>query len=218
MTHSLLHAIYGCTCERSAIDRCVICGAHLDLSPHVDTCGKRCFRTLLRKQREAPPLPEVRPELFGEPGLVLLAIQESNRELQSVRGTTIYPTHRCFDDALEFLVHPRFFSGQSGMEALMRAYVVHGICLADDDSPYAHGWAELDGLAWQGGLIDGVHVYYAMPVLELRERLRVRECTRYTVPEASRHNVATGHYGPWDPKYRELTSASNRVWKARDPK
>lgn len=206
--HSLTHAIYGCSCERSSIERCVICGKHLDASPHVDTCGSRCYRSLLRMQRDAPECPPVRAELFGEPGLTLLAIQAMRRERRA--GAVIYPTHACFDDALEFLVHPRFVMDA---HALRRARLVHGICLADDDSPYAHAWVELDGQAWQGGLLDGRHIYYAMPVAELRAQLRVRDCTLYTVRDATRQNVATGHYGPWLAKYRDLTSNDRRVWE-----
>lgn len=193
--HNLTHAIYGCRCERSEIDRCVICGKRIDCSrpPYVDTCGRRCFRTLLRKQREAPPLPE------------------AERRERSAPGPVIYPTHTCFDDALEFLVLGELHSVQ-------RKRLVHGICLADDDSPYAHAWVELDGDAWQGGLLDGERIYYAMPIAELHERLRVRECTRYAALQAMRQNVATGHYGPWEPKYRELTSDDRRTWTARPPK
>jgi len=36
--------------ERS---QCVICGRWITSSEHVDTCGKRCFRVLLERQRDA---------------------------------------------------------------------------------------------------------------------------------------------------------------------
>lgn len=55
MTHTLAHALDGgCHCSMADIHRCVICGK--DLEParrHVDTCGERCFRTLLRQMRQA---------------------------------------------------------------------------------------------------------------------------------------------------------------------
>jgi hypothetical protein len=39
--------------EMRDILECVICGKHLEYPrEHVDTCGQRCFRALLRRQRE----------------------------------------------------------------------------------------------------------------------------------------------------------------------
>jgi len=40
--------------DMEAITRCVICGKTLAfLRKHVDTCGERCYKTLLERQRDA---------------------------------------------------------------------------------------------------------------------------------------------------------------------
>ena len=51
MTHTLGHALEGCTHEVADITACVICGRGLPpIRNHVDTCGAVCFRKLYRLQ------------------------------------------------------------------------------------------------------------------------------------------------------------------------
>jgi hypothetical protein len=51
--HTLEHTLTGCGCRMNEIFNCVICGKELEGDrDNVDTCGKVCFKRLLRKQRE----------------------------------------------------------------------------------------------------------------------------------------------------------------------
>lgn len=120
---------------------------------------------------------------------------------------TIRPTHTCFDDVLDFLVTsiPR--------EQLVEWTVVHGICLAPDESRFAHAWLERDVSVWQSGILDGEAVFYEMPHEVFLRAWRVQRSTRYSVREAVDWNMRTGHYGPWDEEYRSLCGG-DRVWMA----
>lgn len=123
-----------------------------------------------------------------------------------LRGSTILPTHKCFDDALDYLVErvkrkPELAHGSS-------LILVHGICLipegTDEGRRFAHAWVEEDDAVWQSGLLDGELIYYAMPLEDFTKALRVQESTRYTVRQAAMKNETSGHYGPWLDAYRAL--------------
>jgi hypothetical protein len=117
----------------------------------------------------------------------------------------IYPTHRCFDDALDFVTE-RMKEDPKGLEN--KLLVVHGIVLMpsgpDEGEPYAHAWVEEGSLVWQGGILDGERVYWSVEWSEFRDELRVQEATRYTLRQAYMENQRTNHYGPWLAKYEAL--------------
>lgn len=126
--------------------------------------------------------------------------------------TTLYPTHACFDDALDFL-SLQVKRGVSRSALLTRYTLVHGICLSDAGEPYAHGWVEetdsrsADGV-WQGAMADvegkRERVFYLTYKHEFYVAYRVQKTTSYTVLEALAENERSGHYGPWVQEYREL--------------
>lgn len=145
-------------------------------------------------------------------------------------GPTIFPTHTCFDDALDYVTE-RLKNDPRCIEVLS---VVHGICLIPvgtrKDEPYAHAWVEErrqpgeTTLVWQGGILrdmgpcedpacedapkahdhEGARVFYAVTYPEFADELRPQKFTRYSVREAARENARTNHFGPWLDEYLAL--------------
>jgi hypothetical protein len=127
----------------------------------------------------------------------------------------LYPTYRCFDDAIAFC-EARARAGHPSVHTTLR--LVHGIVLTPDDqlpgivpdapppgAPSAHAWVEDEGLVWDAGqLFDGRRVVFAVDQAEYYAHYRVQQVTRYTMAEVLAENRASGHYGPWRPEYRAL--------------
>lgn len=128
-------------------------------------------------------------------------------------STVILPTGKCFDDALDF-VEWRLLENPE-LAHHDNLLVVHGICLVPEDQAragelFAHAWVEENNVVWQAGLVDGQRVFYGMQLLDFLTELRVQESTRYTLLEAARHNHASCHYGPWEPRYEALCRVGPR--------
>ncbi len=126
-------------------------------------------------------------------------------------GLTIYPTHTCFDDALEYIaeiVKRNVFLIDSDQH-----FLVHGILLSPDFGAYSHAWVEEGDFVWFGGIIEGQKGYCQVARNEFYEEMQVQEVTKYSIRKARRENLRTGHYGPWLDKYRQLT----RDYKATEP-
>jgi hypothetical protein len=126
---------------------------------------------------------------------------------------TIYPTHTCFDDALDYLAH----RVRQNRRAAMKLTLVHGILLAPEGKrkgePFAHAWVEEGGRVIQDGLLeDGSRVTWSMSVAEFREKMQPQKTTRYTVRQAARENRRTNHFGPWVPEYQALTGRGETFW------
>lgn len=144
--------------------------------------------------------------------------------MTDVPNSTIVPTHSCFDDAIEFF---ELFLGDLRRAATVFR-VVHGVLRGHDEGePYGHGWVEqLPGtdfglidfrpparVVWQGGLIDGARVYFALDRSDFFRGYGVQRFWSYTLQEAVEHNMRSGHYGPWQPEVRELvlSKAAGRI-------
>jgi hypothetical protein len=119
-------------------------------------------------------------------------------------GDLIYPTHKCFDDALEFIEGIIKVGG--GPWAEDHLLLVHAICiLPGTDRRYAHAWVEIDrAYCVQAGVIDGVKQYFSMRRQDLYRRLRVQVATYYDLQAIWRANRMTEHYGPWESEYLAL--------------
>lgn len=119
-------------------------------------------------------------------------------------NNTIYPTHSCFDDALEFI---EWVAKEYKTEDLSFLTLVHGIAQGDGGALHAHGWVEDSGMnvAIYAGILRSEKVYFYTPIDEYYKAHRVQETTRYTLREALEHNLRTIHFGPWEPKYVALT-------------
>jgi hypothetical protein len=129
------------------------------------------------------------------------------------------PTHSCFDDAVQFFIA----LGTEGTpaEQLDKFVLVHGICLAPDDTPYVHAWVEhADDFVVMAGIVEGKREYYKVERGSFYENWRVQEFTVYTVDEFVRACAASrgGTAGPWLPKYiamqnRDRKSKGPRKWR-----
>jgi hypothetical protein len=135
-------------------------------------------------------------------------------------GMTIRPTHQCFDDALDFFEAFRLDNAAVRAEVLRTMRVAHGICATPTGDKYAHAWVEErvrddpdratwpERVVWQGMLCEAGRAFYAVEHDWFYEAYAVRERTLYTLAECARHNVRSGHYGPWIARYRALTNTA----------
>lgn len=121
--------------------------------------------------------------------------------------TQIYPTHTCFDDAIEFIELLIKENPDLKEDIKANILIVHSICLMPDGRPYAHAWVEdkKDDTSIFRGIIDGEATYLIAPRTEYYERFRVQETTKYTLYQALEENRKSNTYGPWKEKYRKLT-------------
>lgn len=127
---------------------------------------------------------------------------------------TILPTGTCFDDALDFISER--VKREPRLALTGDLILVHGICLAPEGrragEPFSHAWVEDSTtevnppleIVWQGGVLDGQRIWYAMPRAEFESKLRPQKSTRYTMREAALENKRTNHFGPWVEEYSNL--------------
>jgi len=130
---------------------------------------------------------------------------------------TILPTHTCFDDAME-VVNLLLKEGDAGR--IDKARLVHGICLAPDGplagTPFAHAWVE-DGTACiQAGMLNGEKVFFGVEREEYLRSMRVQASTSYTLLEACVQNLASFHFGPWEPAYLAIIRPGDRTIFSED--
>lgn len=119
----------------------------------------------------------------------------------------IQPTHTCFDDALEFveLMIVKFPGEKDYFKENLR--IVHGICLLEDSSQYAHAWVEdiKDQTCVFRGIANGEFVWLSASITEYYANFQVQETTKYTLRQACDENQRTMSYGPWEERYLALT-------------
>lgn len=115
--------------------------------------------------------------------------------------TTIFPTFECFTEALELVAYLSRIP-----DVINYITLVHGICLAENGREFAHAWVEdsNDETVIFCGVYMGKKVYLSAPFKNYFETFKVKETTRYTVPEALWRNLETVSYGPWEDKYKAL--------------
>ncbi len=117
--------------------------------------------------------------------------------------TVLHPTGTCFEDVTQYFVQllkenrARFRSGT--------LFMVHGICLLDDDAPYSHAWVELDDQVHCPVMVQGKKGFAVMHPDRFAELYRVQEFTRYSPKDAFENAAKTNDMPPpWEPKYRNL--------------
>jgi hypothetical protein len=121
---------------------------------------------------------------------------------------TIYPTHTCFDDAIEYLTHTVKSVGPKTVHA--HYSLVHGICLHPDGRPYSHAWVERTTASHRtlcigiGRLESGEPVAYEGAKEEYYDNFQVQKTYKYTIKEMIKHNYEHGTYGPWLPELLQL--------------
>jgi len=108
----------------------------------------------------------------------------------------VRPTFTCFDDAGEFCMR------KGGV-------VVHGLI------PEAHAWVELEGHAWQGGIINGKRSFYSIPLDVFYALYTPSKTSRYTrrlfLALWKQHNYP----GPWRAEYKARCNEGQVVVGAR---
>lgn len=134
----------------------------------------------------------------------------------SVYDDAIHPTHRAFDDALEFIEelarhkNPLLFSG--------RLRVVHAVVAAPNGREAAQAWIEQDNqYVIFAGILDGVRSYFAADRQEYYDDIKVKETTKYTVQQALELNLIHKTFGPWERRYQVLCGRTpGDEWSAAD--
>ncbi len=126
-------------------------------------------------------------------------------------GQTIYPTRQCFTDALEFFDE---LAKEKNPILKMSNYLflVHAICLTPTGEPYSHAWVEQghDTVIFKGILL-GKPQYFATEKAGYYDEMRVTsDITRYTPMDAVKENLASGHFGPWIQRYRDLCNDAKK--------
>jgi hypothetical protein len=118
--------------------------------------------------------------------------------------TTLSPTHKCFDDALELLNQ----IVKQGRHRTEDWRLVHAICKAVGHE-FAHGWCERNRkTVVTAFIIDGQHTYVEIPRRDYYRLFSPQEMTRYTVDEAMWENLRHYNYGPWERRYREACGSN----------
>ena len=110
----------------------------------------------------------------------------------------IYPTHTCFDDALENLI---FLMKRDGRDAVLRGelQIVHAI-IAPEDEDIGHAWVENSTSIWFTGILKGERLMVEVDRDEYLQNVKWKLIRKYTLWDAYAEEKRTGHYGPWDPR------------------
>lgn len=129
----------------------------------------------------------------------------------------IYPTHTCFDDAVNLLAD---IAAHAPLE-LPKYQLVHAICVFPEGGYTLSGRqaGELFGHAWverftpqgpevlQQGLWRGYRVTFGMPLSQLEKLLKPQRRWHYTAEELLRDATLANTPGPWEPEIRALSGA-----------
>lgn len=121
------------------------------------------------------------------------------------------PTHRCFDDALDYLEN----RVRSGTRAVFTYKLVHGICLIPGEAcvRFAHAWVDEGERIVQAFLMSGERVYIGFTHSDFEEIYRPQESTVYSLHQAWEMNERHATYGPWEPRYQALCHEKHpRMW------
>lgn len=125
--------------------------------------------------------------------------------------SNIYPTHTCFDDALDMLTE--IIKTNPEVAHSNELLLVHGICFPPDYGEFSHAWIEKSGkyVLWTG-ILDGKRQEFVSEIAEYYDFFHVQETTKYTPKEAWLENSKHVTFGPWVEKYKNL--CRERVLKA----
>lgn len=118
--------------------------------------------------------------------------------------STVYPTHTCFDDAIDIMVE--FAQSHPAAITMERITLVHAICQMDDGQDFSHAWVESKhlGRAYFKGLQNGRKELFECDAKSYRKDLKAREITEYDYSAMVKENYRHATYGPWEKKYIDL--------------
>jgi hypothetical protein len=128
-------------------------------------------------------------------------------------SSDVYPTGKCFDDALDLMAATL----KSCRDPRRRAslFLVHALCKAPDETLFAHAWLEEQGRVIFVGIQDGKRKVFIAERGEYRRSWQVQESVRYTFDQALALNHQTGNYGPWVERYRQLCGG-RKIWRPEE--
>ena len=122
----------------------------------------------------------------------------------------VYPTHKCFDDALDFIAERlKAASLAELLDDVEKLLLVHAICCAPDGTPYSHAWVEDGNFCIDRGIFNNEYTYFAVEKEEFYLAKCVQECTKYSLKEACELNMRHNSYGPWEERYKILLKVRN---------
>lgn len=125
---------------------------------------------------------------------------------------TLYPTHKCFDDALD-LLGILLRDGTIKMDSPY--WLVHALCKMPTGETIAHGWVEREGdIVITAFVIDGESKYVELAREDFYKIYLPVDVTRYTLKEAARLNIQHGNYGPWETRYQQACGETWQVFGA----
>ena len=113
----------------------------------------------------------------------------------------IYPTNRCFDDAVEIAMKLVARFPAHGM--LSRIRIVHGLLTMPMDSEvFAHAWVLLDrDKVIQRGIKDDMVIEYALTVDEFRDLYKPAHCIQYSLKEIRGLIQRNKNCGPFNRRF-----------------
>lgn len=119
----------------------------------------------------------------------------------------IYPTHTCFDDAIEILCE--IIKQDPGIIETTEFELVHAI-VSPAGKELAHAWIERNReICFWVGIVEGNQIVFASKRDDYRQQFNVVEEKRYTIREMWEENARHNNFGPWIEKYRALCGSDN---------
>jgi len=123
----------------------------------------------------------------------------SSKDLQDLK---VLPTGTCFDDALFLWA---IFTKNT---RAIPCYLVHGICLHADGTPYSHAWVERVDLCIFSGIMQGEKMAFEVPQPEFYDYFKVTDdVTKYSTEDFLLfEDLHERKAGPWEERYIALTT------------
>lgn len=113
----------------------------------------------------------------------------------------IYPTNRCFDDAVEIAMKLVANFPVHGM--IRRIRIVHGLLtMPMDGTVFAHAWVLLDrDKVIQRGIQDDRVIEYALTITEFRDLYNPDKCIQYSLKEIRGLIQRNKNCGPFNRRF-----------------
>lgn len=118
----------------------------------------------------------------------------------------VYPTHSCFDDAIEYIIH----IGETDQGYLKNLSITHALLKVNNKQfvgqhkgKFAHAWVndKKKKTILHSGIKGGERVIISWDNEVYFEHHEIIEFTEYTVEEIIEMNAKFLSYGPWEERY-----------------
>lgn len=120
---------------------------------------------------------------------------------------SVYPTHTCFDDAIEFIEIQIRENKIKDLED--KHYLLcHGIMNPRENNlenkEIAHAWVEHNNDVWFAGIYKGEKMWVCVDKREYYNESNILDVTCYNIKELYEFNTKFKTYGPWKTDYLNL--------------